>query len=202
MTAGWRSTRVGGCLEASIERFEDGTRILRSTEPLAPFPARVTDRLEHYARETPHRTFVARRDPSVSGGGDWIRIDYATMLDRAQRVGQALVDRGLTAERPVAILSDNDLEHMTLALGALWAGVPFVPISAAYSLVSSDYGKLRHIVERITPGLVFAAGPAYAKARSPRSRITASRRWWRGAPMRAEVTPRSTRCSTHGRAHR
>ena len=164
MTAGWRSTRVGGCLDASIERFDDGTRILRSTEPLAPFPARVTDRLEHYARETPERTFVARRDPSVSGGGDWIRIDYATMLDRAQRVGQALVDRGLTAERPVAILSDNDLEHMTLALGALWAGVPFVPISAAYSLVSSDYGKLRHIVERITPGLVFAAGPAYAKA--------------------------------------
>ena len=86
------------------------------------------------------------------------------MHDRARRVGQALLDRGLSAERPVAILSDNDLEHLTLAFGALWAGIPYVPVSAAYSTMSSDYAKLRHIVERVNPGLVFAAGPAYAKA--------------------------------------
>jgi feruloyl-CoA synthase len=64
----------------------------------------------------------------------------------------------------VAILSGNDLEHLTLALGAMWAGVPYVPVSTAYSLVSQDYGKLRHILATTTPGLVFASSAAYAKA--------------------------------------
>ncbi|OYU93998.1 MAG: feruloyl-CoA synthase, partial [Burkholderiales bacterium PBB5] len=67
-------------------------------------------------------------------------------------------------ERPLAILSDNDLEYLTIALGAMWAGVPYAPVSSAYSLISQDYGKLRHILDTVTPGLVFASGAAYAKA--------------------------------------
>jgi feruloyl-CoA synthase len=75
-----------------------------------------------------------------------VRISYAQMLQRVRRVGQALVDLGLSVERPLAILSGNDLEHLTLAMGAMWAGVPYVPVSTAYSLVSQDFGKLRHIL--------------------------------------------------------
>jgi feruloyl-CoA synthase len=164
VVAGYRQTRVGGCLDVRLETHADGTQILRSVEALAPFPDRITDRLAHYAAEAPDRTFVARRDPRVDGGGDWIHVGYAAMLERARRVAEALLARGLSAERPVAILSENDLEHLTLALGALWAGIPYVPISSAYSLVSTDHAKLRHIVDRVTPGLVFASGPAYAKA--------------------------------------
>jgi feruloyl-CoA synthase len=160
----YRQTRVGGCLDATLEHRADGAVVLRSTEPLLPYPARLTDRLEHWAREAPDRTLVARRDPTVPGGGDWIRVSYAEMLERAQRIGQALVDRGLSAERPVVILSDNDIEHLSLALGAMWVGVPVVPVSSAYSLVAQDPSKLRHIVGTVTPGLVFASGPAYARA--------------------------------------
>ena len=68
------------------------------------------------------------------------------MLERARRSARRWWTRGLSAERPVAILSENDLEHLTLALGAMWAGIPFAPISSAYSLMSSDFGKLRHIL--------------------------------------------------------
>ena len=78
-------------------------------------------------------------------------------LQSARAIGQALLDRGLSAERPVVILSGNDLDHLQLALGAMWAGVPYAPISPAYSLVSSDYGKLRHAIELLTPGLVFVS---------------------------------------------
>ena len=112
------------------------------------------------AAEAPERAFVARRE----NGGAWRSISYAQMLQRARAVGQALLDLGLSVERPLAILSGNDLEHLTLAMGALWAGVPYVPVSTAYSLVSQDYGKLRHILGNVTPGLVFASGPEYAKA--------------------------------------
>jgi len=156
----YRDIEVGGCLSASVEERPGGVLVLRSTEPLEAYPARLTDKLEHWAREAPDRVFAAKRDH----GGAWRTISYAQMLDRARRVGQAIAQRRLSAERPIAILSDNDLEHLTLALGAMWAGVPFTPVSPAYSLVSQDYGKLRYIFATITPGLVFASGPAHAKA--------------------------------------
>lgn len=156
----YRPTRVGGCLHASLEERPGGVQVLRSTEPLAPYPERLTDRLVYWASEAPERTFVAKR----RNGGEWERISYAQMYERAQVVGQALVERGLSVDRPVAILSDNDLEYLTLAAGAMWAGVPYVPVSPAYSLVSQDFAKLKHIFNTVTPGLVFASGPAYAKA--------------------------------------
>ncbi len=89
--------------------------------------------------------------------GEWIKISYAQMLDRVRRIGQALAQRPLSAERPIAILSDNDLEHYTLALAAQWVGVPYTPVSVAYSTVSQDFAKLKQILGTLTPGLVFAA---------------------------------------------
>jgi feruloyl-CoA synthase len=160
MSIKYREAHVGGCLQAQVESRPGGVVMLRSTEALQAYPRRITDRLEDWAKEAPDRTFVAKRGPD----GEWRRISYAQMLERVQRVGQALVERGLSAERPVAILSDNDLEHLTLALGAMWAGIPYTPISPAYSLVSTDFAKLRHIVATTTPGLVFASTPAYARA--------------------------------------
>ncbi len=160
----YRDALVGGCVEAHIEERADGTTLLRSTEALRWYPERLSDCLVQWAQDAPDRSFVARRDQDSDRGGDWVHITYAQMLARVQAVGQALVDLGLSAERPLLILSGNDLEHLTLALGAMWAGVPYVPASTAYSLVSQDYGKLRHILAVTTPGLVFASDPAYAKA--------------------------------------
>ena len=77
------------------------------------------------------------------------------MLERARALGQGLVDLGLSAERPLAVLSGNDLEHLQLMFAAMLAGVP--PISPAYSLVSTDYGKLRHTLGVLKPGAVFVA---------------------------------------------
>ncbi|MFT3821981.1 MAG: feruloyl-CoA synthase [Rubrivivax sp.] len=156
----YRDAQVGGCVEAAVETRADGSVIVRSTEALRWFPDRLTDALEQWAADAPDRSFVARRHK----GGDWRTISYAQMLQRARAIGQALLDAGLSVERPLAILSGNDLEHLSLAMGALWAGVPYVPISTAYSLVSQDFGKLRHILAVTTPGLVFASGPEYAKA--------------------------------------
>ena len=156
----YRDASIGGCVAATCETRPDGSLLLRSTEPLGWFPDRLTDSLEQWAAEAPDRTLVARRGPD----GQWIRISYAQMLARVHAVGQSLVDLGLSVDRPLAILSENDLEHLTLALAAMWAGVPFAPVSSAYSLISQDYGKLRHILGILTPGMVFAASPAYAAA--------------------------------------
>ena len=158
--ARYRDAQVGGCIEATLHAQGDGVAVLRSVDPLQPYPDRLTDRLEHWAAHTPHQTLVARR----IAGGDWQHISYAQMLQRVPSVAQALLDLKLSAERPLVVLSDNDLEHLTLALAAMWVGVPYVPVSAAYSLISQDYGKLRHILATTTPGAVFASGPAYVRA--------------------------------------
>jgi feruloyl-CoA synthase len=156
----YRPARFGGSLAVRIEAREDGSRILRSIEALQGYPDRVADRLKLWARETPDRTFAARR----GAHGEWDRISYAQMLDRARRIGHALLCRGLSAQRPLLILSGNDLEHLSLAMGAMWAGIPYAPISPASSLLSGDFARLRHVVATLTPGMVFAAGPAYARA--------------------------------------
>ncbi len=143
-----------------------GVRYMKAQQPLAEHAERMTDRLVHWAQAAPERTFMARRQRLADGTtGDWRHISYAQALDSARRIGQALLDRGLGLERPVAILSENDLEHALLALGCIYAGVPFCPISPAYSIVSEDYDKLRHALKTLTPGLVFASDAArYGKA--------------------------------------
>jgi feruloyl-CoA synthase len=157
----YRDVALGGSLSAHFTQRDDGSTVVRSTEALGPYPERITDRFLHWAAVAPDRTLVAKRHQ----GGDWRKVSYAEALQSARSIAQGLMNLGLSAERPIVILSDNDIEHLLLALGALLAGVPFAPISPAYSVVSQDYGKLRHIFGLLTPGLVFASsGSAYGKA--------------------------------------
>ena len=148
--AGVRDVRLWQPKLAWEERA-DGTTLIWREDPLADYPDRITDRAIHWAQAAPDRTWMAARE-----GDDWRRVSYAEMLDAIRRIGQALLDLGLSAERPVLILSGNSLEHALLALGAQHVGVPSAAISTAYSLVSTDHAKLGSIVEQITPGLVFA----------------------------------------------
>ncbi len=139
----------------------DGTWHVDAVTPLQPVPARFTDRLVEGARNHPERTLVARRGLD----GEWIRLSYAQVLESARSIGQALLDRDLSSERPLVILSGNDLEHFQLALGAMYAGVPYSPLSPAYSLVATDPAKLRDLIEQLTPGAIYASdGAAYARA--------------------------------------
>ena len=145
----------------------EGTVYLRAEQPLdAGYARRMTDRLVHWAETQPERIFMARRQRNADGTtGDWRTVTYREALHAARSIGQALLDRGLSAERPVAILSENSLEHALMALGCLYAGIPHCPVSPAYSTVSQDYDKLRHVLKTLTPGLVFAADAArYGKA--------------------------------------
>jgi feruloyl-CoA synthase len=150
-----------GPTDAIFVHRDDGAILIRSPHALPAYPAKLTERLVHWAHVAPERTFMAQRDAS----GAWRALSYAQTLRHVRAIGRALLDRDLSRERPVAILSENDLEHALLGLAAMHVGVPYAPISPAYSLVSTDHAKLRLILELLTPGLVFAArGDRYAKA--------------------------------------
>ena len=140
--------------QVDVERRDDGTSILRSPEPLAPFARVVGEWLVQWAAREPDRCFLAERR-----GEQWRRVTYADALDATRRIGTSLLERGLTAATPVAILSDNSIDHALLALGAMHTGIVVAPISPAYSLVSRDHAKLKAIFELLRPGVVFAEDP-------------------------------------------
>ncbi|WP_044562348.1 feruloyl-CoA synthase [Azospirillum sp. B4] len=148
-------------LPVDLRQEADGVWHLRCAEDLGPYPRHLLERLEVVAATDPDRTLVAQRGPD----GAWRHLSYAGMLADARAIGQALLDRGLTPERPVAILSGNSMDHLRLATGALYAGIPYCPVSVGYSLLSRDHQKLRLVMETVTPGLVYAAdAPAFATA--------------------------------------
>jgi feruloyl-CoA synthase len=150
-----------GPADVVIERRSDGTIVLRSPHPLPPYPRNLTERLVHWADAAPERVFLAQRDAA----GAWRTLTYAEALTKVRAIAAALLARGLSAERPIAILSGNDIEHALLGLAAMHVGIPYAPISVPYSLLSKDFGKLKTIIEVLAPGLVFAAnGAAFARA--------------------------------------
>src|SRR6202171_5523821 len=130
----------------TIDRRADSTIYLRPKIALGDYPVRITDRLHHWAKAEPNRIFIAERD---SGGG-WRTITYAQLLTSARHIASALLARDLSAERPIVILSGNSIDHALMAFGALYAGIPFCPVSPAYSLVSKDFGKLGFLMKLLT----------------------------------------------------
>ena len=156
-----------GPSDATFTHRDDGTILIRSPHRLPAYPRRLTERLLHWAQAAPQRIFLAQRAPASNdtGQSEWRTLTYAQTLAQVRVIGQALIDRRLSAQRPIAVLSGNDLEHALLALAAMHVGVPYAPISPAYSLISKDHAKLRQVLGLLTPGLVFAAhGGMYERA--------------------------------------
>ena len=140
--------------EVQIDKRSDGSLLVRSPQRLGPYARCVTEWLMQWSDRAPARTFLAERR-----GEGRREISYREAYGAVRRIGQALLDRGLNAAKPVAILSDNGIDHALLSLGAMHVGVPVVPVSPAYSLLSKDFGRLKHIFELVKPGLVFADDP-------------------------------------------
>ena len=155
-----RPVRLGAA-DVRVERRADGAIIMRSPHPLPAHPKNITDRLVHWAKIAPDRVFLAQRDAS----GGWRTLSYAQALASVRAIAAALLERDLSPERPIIILSGNDLEHALLGLAAMYVGIPYAPISVPYSLMSQDFGKLKAIADILTPGLAFAAsGTMFARA--------------------------------------
>ena len=134
------------------EESDDGTILVRQTAPLGDYPDKITDRLDHWADVAPDRLWMVERGV---GEAEWTGLTYAEARAQVRSIGQALLDLGLSTDRPLVILSGNSVAHALMALGAQYVGVPSAAIAPAYSLVSTDHGKLKGVRDQITPGAVF-----------------------------------------------
>ncbi|OWV40016.1 feruloyl-CoA synthase [Mameliella alba] len=134
------------------ETRDDGTILVWQEEPLGPYPRCLSEKIAHWAGVTPDHLWMAERDDA----GDWRGHSYGELADLTERVGSALLDLGLSVDRPLLILSGNSLDHAVIALSAQHVGVPSAAIAPAYALTGPDYPKLADIARQITPGAVFA----------------------------------------------
>ena len=141
--------------DIAVDLRLDGSLVLRSRVPLEPAPRNLGSILQHSAKEHPSSTFLAERTPD----GLWRHLSYVEAWETARAIGQSLLDRSLGPERPVIALSGNGIDYALLMLGCFVAGVPFAPVSPAYSLVSTDHAQLRHIAGLVRPGLVYVDDP-------------------------------------------
>jgi feruloyl-CoA synthase len=138
--------------DIATERRDDGTIILQSRVALTDWEPSITAVLRKRAAEHPDRTLAAHGDHELT---------YGEALRKADTLARAFGALGLGPDKPVMILSGNSLEHLLVSLGAYAARTPVMPISVAYSLMSSDHARIKAIAEVTEPGLVFAddAGP-------------------------------------------
>ena len=136
-----------------MRKITGGGLVIESPIPLGRYETQVGQMLRHWAAQTPLSPFLVERDSD----GRWVQLCYAEAADRADSVSQALLDRNLSLERPVMVLSGNSIEHALLSLGAMQVGIPVVPVSPAYSLLSGDHQRLKALFELCSPGLVYVS---------------------------------------------
>ncbi len=163
MSTGHRSPLEFAPAQVEVEDLPGGGFVLRSPMRLEPYADNICCYLTNWAGQAPERIFLADRDPA----GDWRQVTYREALHKVRAIAQALIDRNISMDRPVMVLSDNSIESGLLQLGAMYAGLPVTPASPAYSLMSKDFGKLKHVFGLVRPGLVYADdaerfGPALA----------------------------------------
>ncbi len=143
--------------DIEMERRDDGAIVLCSRQPLPEPETSIPAVLQRRAAEHPDRPLAAQRDQD----DHWVTLTYGDAQRKSRALAQAFAALGLGPDRPLMILSGNSLEHFLVSLGAYAAGVPVIPLSVAYSLMSADHARIRAIAELTEPGLVFAddAGP-------------------------------------------
>jgi len=139
-----------------------GGFILKSNTTLNSYPDNICHHLIAWAEKAPERVFLADR---FSEDRQWRKVTFSQALTKTRALGQALLDLDVSIEAPLTILSDNSIENGLLQMAAMYVGVPVVPISPAYSLMSQDHAKLKHIFGQVRPKIVFVQdGALFARA--------------------------------------
>lgn len=135
-------------------RQPDGTIYLKQRHTPGDRPRSVPHALAKRAAMHPDRDWLKQRNPKTD---EWEAITYGEGLRQTRALAQALLDLGAGPDAPVMILSGNSIESALVMVAAMTIGAPAAPISVPYSLMSSDFAKLKHCFDAVQPKVLFAA---------------------------------------------
>lgn len=143
--------------DIEVRRGENGVVYLSSRTPMGARPRSMPHALDERAGMHPDRAWLKQRlpNPNQEGLGPWRTVTYGEAAKITRSLAQALLDRGLGADAPLLILSGNSIEHALMSLAAQRISAPATPISQAYSIMSSDFAKLKHCFDAVKPKAIF-----------------------------------------------
>ncbi len=148
--------------DIEVRRGENGAVYLTSRSPMGAQPRSIPHALDDRAAIHPERAWLKQRlpnpnpaGPGQAGLGPWREVTYGEAAKITRSLAQALLDRGLGPDAPLLILSGNSIEHALMSLAAQRISAPATPISQAYSIMSSDFAKLKHCFEAVKPKAIF-----------------------------------------------
>jgi feruloyl-CoA synthase len=139
------------CIEV---KRDSGALVLRNTAQFELFADTTYEALTRWAETTPGATFLAEHD-----GTSWRRVSYSQALARVDSLARRLLALGCSAEFPLAIVSENSINHALITLAAMSVGVPVAPLSTAYASLAEDFSRLRYMLELVGPKAVYFGEP-------------------------------------------
>lgn len=137
--------------ELDVWRDADGAIHIASRLESLPAAATLPDLLEQAVADAPDAPFL-----SEGGADGWTTISYGEFHRRACAFASRLLEtpQGRSG-KPMAILSGNSIHHLIAQFGAQMIGKPVAPLSPAYALMSSDFGRLKTVVDICAPDLFY-----------------------------------------------
>lgn len=134
-----------------LEQRDNGELLLRSEVPFEPSLEPWPLTLARHAMHKPEATWLAQRR-----GADraWQRLSYSQAKAHVDSVAEALLALKQPG-RSVMVLSGNSLEHAIMSLAAMVAGMPYAPVTPAYSLVTPTLETLQGMVDLLSPAVLF-----------------------------------------------
>jgi len=147
--------------DISVTSNRDGSYLIESNISIGEYEKNAAALWLRAADEFPDRAFLVQCSPE----DDWPEVTYKAARDRANQISTWLLQNGYSGQTPILILSSNSISHALLSMAALQVGIPIVPLSPSYSLMSSDFERLKYAAELVDARLVFAEdGTRFAKA--------------------------------------
>lgn len=137
-------------VDIDVERRADGVMVLRSRALLPQEDWNFPRVLARVAAARPQAVALARR---AAGQGDWKTQTYAALQRATESVAQWLLDQPLPG--PVMMMGANTQAMAAFLAGAMTARRPSAPVSLHYAMLGGDLGRLKHVVSRVKPAVLF-----------------------------------------------
>ena len=138
--------------DIEMTKGKDGILYLKQRHAMGGRPKTIPHCLDEKAAEHPDRVFLKERNPATDR---WDELTYGEAKKITDGLAQAFLNMGAGADAPVMILSGNSIKSAMVILAAQKAGAPAAPISVAYSLMSTDFEKLKHCFHAVKPAVIF-----------------------------------------------
>ena len=119
---------------ALVTKDDDGAILLQHEIALDAYDQQIGVWLRRWSEQAPDRVMLAEWDAE----GVLRRMTYGEARQACDRLSQALLDRGLGPDRPVAMLSEKSVAQALLTIAALQVGIPVIPISPTFCPLSTS----------------------------------------------------------------